>query len=169
MDDEIVVTFRRLDANQGLCVLEIRGDLDITVSRSLTFELHELLDVGTPRVGVDLSGVPFMDSSALSALVRARQRAIGCGQSFDLMRPSPACARVLESDRSRPCFRRCLRTPVERHHRGVFPDSERLSNLADQPESLIYWRYVRGELVAGPAGRAGISPARSGPSRGVGD
>jgi len=93
--DDLEVNFRRVDVSRGLCVLEIRGDLDIAVARSLMFELDELLAVGAPRVGVDLSGVPFMDSSALSALVRARERAAGRGQSFDLLRPSLACAKVL--------------------------------------------------------------------------
>jgi anti-sigma B factor antagonist len=93
--DEYAVTYRRLDVDQGLCVLEIHGDLDVAVARSLIFELDGLLEVGAPRVGVDLSGVPFMDSSALSALVRARERAAARGQRLDLLRPSPACAKVL--------------------------------------------------------------------------
>jgi anti-sigma B factor antagonist len=77
------------------CVLEIGGDLDIAVSGLLAHELDELLDLGTARVAVDLSGVQFMDSSALSALVQAHERGRERTQQLVLLRPSPACAEVL--------------------------------------------------------------------------
>ena len=93
--DDAGVTFTRREVKDGACVLEIRGDLDIAVSGMLGHELHELLDLGIPRVAVDLSGVQFMDSSALSALVQAHERARERSQQFVLLRPSPACAKVL--------------------------------------------------------------------------
>jgi anti-sigma B factor antagonist len=89
-----MVTFTRLDAADA-CVLEVRGDLDIAVSGALGRALDDLLDTERERVGVDLSGVPFMDSSALSALVRAHERAKAGGQHLELLQPSPACAKVL--------------------------------------------------------------------------
>ena len=58
-------------------------------------ELDELLDAGSERVAVDLSGVLFMDSSALSALVHAHQRALASGQQLVLLRPSSVCTKVL--------------------------------------------------------------------------
>lgn len=93
--DEGVVTFNRRSVSADSCVLEICGDLDIAVAGLLGHELDELLDLGAAQVAVDLSGVQFMDSSALSALVQARERARDRAQQFVLLRPSPACAKVL--------------------------------------------------------------------------
>jgi len=99
-DDEDVsaleagVIFTRLDSADG-CVLAVCGDLDIAVSAALNRSLDELLDVGHQRPGVDLSSVAFMDSSALSVLVHAHERAREHGQRLELLHPSPACAKVL--------------------------------------------------------------------------
>ena len=93
--EDAVVRFTRIESGPDLCVLEVRGDLDIAVSAVLSRELDELLDFGHGRVAVDLSGVLFMDSSALSALVHAHERAKASGRLLELVRPSPACAKVL--------------------------------------------------------------------------
>ena len=93
--DDAGVVFTRLDVKDDSCVLEIRGDLDIAVSGLLGQALGELLDLDVPRVAVDLSGVQFMDSSALSAGVQAHARAREQTQQLVLLHPSPACAKVL--------------------------------------------------------------------------
>jgi anti-sigma B factor antagonist len=92
---DAVVSFTRVEPTPDLCVLEVRGDLDIAISAVLSRELDELLELGHPRVAVDLSGVSFMDSSALSALVQAHERAKETGRTLQVVRPSPACAKVL--------------------------------------------------------------------------
>jgi anti-sigma B factor antagonist len=91
---EADVTFTRID-NEGECILAVHGDLDIAVSAAFRRSLDELLDLGIQRVGVDLSGVVFMDSSALSVLVHAHERSREHGQRLELLDPSPACAKVL--------------------------------------------------------------------------
>jgi anti-sigma B factor antagonist len=91
---DAAVTFIRRDRAE-LCVLEVGGDLDIAISVALGRALDDLLDVRDERVSVDLSGVTFMDSSALSVLVSAHERARENGQQLELLRPSPACAKVL--------------------------------------------------------------------------
>jgi anti-sigma B factor antagonist len=91
---EAGVTFTRLDTEDA-CILAVRGDLDIAISAALSRSLDELLDLGRKRTGVDLSGVVFMDSSALSVLVHAHERAREHGQRLELLHPSPACAKVL--------------------------------------------------------------------------
>jgi anti-sigma B factor antagonist len=93
--EDAVVSFTRLEPSPDMCLLEVRGDLDIAVSAVLSRELDELLDLGHPRVAVDLAGVIFMDSSALSSLVHAHERAKESGRLLELVRPSPACAKVL--------------------------------------------------------------------------
>jgi anti-sigma B factor antagonist len=89
------VMFTRIWLSDDACVLEIRGDLDIAVSGLLHQELDELLDLGLRRLDVDLAGVLFMDSSALSALVQANDAAGRRDQQFTLRNPSPACMKVL--------------------------------------------------------------------------
>jgi len=89
------VMFTRHWAADDRCTLEIRGDLDIAISGLLRQELDELLGLGIARLDVDLAGVLFMDSSALSALVQANETARRHHQQFKLLRPSPACTKVL--------------------------------------------------------------------------
>jgi anti-sigma B factor antagonist len=89
------VAFSHSEASPDVRVLIVRGELDISTSGLLQHELDDLLDAGVPRVEVDLSGVVFMDSSALSALVGAHERAGTRGQHLALLSPSPACAKVL--------------------------------------------------------------------------
>jgi len=89
------VAFTRVWSADDVCTLEIRGDLDIAISGLLRQELDELLALGVGRLDVDLSGVVFMDSSALSALVQANETARERSQQFNLVRPSPACTKVL--------------------------------------------------------------------------
>jgi anti-sigma B factor antagonist len=88
-------TFTRVDTIGDFCVLEVRGDLDIAVSAALGRELDGLLALGLDRVGIDLSRVMFMDSSALSVLIHAHERAREQGRRLELLRPSPACAKIL--------------------------------------------------------------------------
>lgn len=89
------VAFSHFCASPDLRVLMVRGELDIATSGLFQHELDDLLSAGIPRVEVDLAGVDFMDSSALSALVGAHERARKNGQQFALLSPSPVCAKVL--------------------------------------------------------------------------
>ena len=89
------VMFTRQWRSDDACVLEVRGDLDIAISGLLRQELDELLGLGIGRLDIDLSGVLFMDSSALSALVQANETARRRDQQFNLRNPSHACTKVL--------------------------------------------------------------------------
>jgi anti-sigma B factor antagonist len=93
--DAGTVMFTRDWQSDRTCSLVIRGDLDIAISRLLRQELDELLALDIERLDVDLSGVLFMDSSALSALVQAHETARERSQQFSLRHPSPACMKVL--------------------------------------------------------------------------
>ncbi|MEV4829608.1 MULTISPECIES: STAS domain-containing protein [unclassified Micromonospora] len=52
-------------------VLEIAGDLDMSTTPQLRERLREVVEGGARVVVVDLTGVGFMDSSGLGALVVA--------------------------------------------------------------------------------------------------
>ena len=51
------------------------GDIDLTGSPALRVEARKVLDGRQPRVVVDLTGVPYMDSSGVATLVEAMQLA----------------------------------------------------------------------------------------------
>lgn len=61
--------------NQGdYRVLRPEGDLDVYTVGSLRDAIGSMIDDATPRVVVDLDGVPFMDSSGLGALMGGVRR-----------------------------------------------------------------------------------------------
>jgi anti-sigma B factor antagonist len=94
MADDVEISFIRVETTDGELELHVRGDLDIATSGLLGHELHDLLDLDLPYIGVDLSGVSFIDSSALSVLVRTHERAQNKGHRMQLLRPSPPCVKV---------------------------------------------------------------------------
>lgn len=59
----------------GWAVLQVRGEVDLYTSPQLRDGITELLDQGTNRIVVDLSGIEFMDSTGLGVLVVGLKRA----------------------------------------------------------------------------------------------
>lgn len=58
----------------GYKILTPAGDLDVYTVGSLRDAIGQLIDEGSPRVVVELDGVPFMDSSGLGALMGGVRR-----------------------------------------------------------------------------------------------
>jgi anti-sigma B factor antagonist len=58
----------------GYRVLRPSGDLDVYTVGSLRDALGRMIEEKTPKVVVDLDGVPFMDSSGLGALMGGVRR-----------------------------------------------------------------------------------------------
>ncbi|MFJ9026795.1 STAS domain-containing protein [Streptomyces sp. NPDC102259] len=54
-------------------MVPLRGEIDHSVTNELTEALLSYGSVTRPRTVVDLSGVTFMDSSAINALIAAHQ------------------------------------------------------------------------------------------------
>lgn len=63
----------RTEQSGPVSVVVVSGDVDLNSSRSLQTELREVIGAGPRRVVVDLSGVPYMDSSGVATLVEAMQ------------------------------------------------------------------------------------------------
>lgn len=74
--------------DHGWAVLVLNGRLDLVSAAKLRQAVDDTVNHGTNRVIVDLSGVPFMDSSGLGALVGAFKRATGAGGAFRIAGPS---------------------------------------------------------------------------------
>ena len=77
-------------------VVDAAGELDIHTSRGFKETLVGAIEDGAPRVIVDLSGVTFIDSSALGALVGGSRRSAQRGVELMIVCPPGSVARVIE-------------------------------------------------------------------------
>jgi len=73
----------------------LHGELDIATAPELVQMLARLRHHGHAVI-VDLAEVTFMDSTGLTTLMDAHQRARSTGWSFAARRPSPAVRRVFD-------------------------------------------------------------------------
>lgn len=77
------------------CVeLRVRGEVDLDSADRLASTLYGL--PATSDVTVDVSDVPFLDSTGLSVLIRQSMRLRQAGGSLHLRRPAPNLRRLLE-------------------------------------------------------------------------
>ena len=76
-------------------VIRVTGELDLASSPALENELGQGAASGAALVIVDLRGLEFMDSTGLSVLVRAHQRATESGQRFAVVRGPQQVQRLL--------------------------------------------------------------------------
>ncbi|MBV9422716.1 MAG: STAS domain-containing protein [Solirubrobacterales bacterium] len=77
------------------CVISVSGELDLASSPALEEELDRVAASGTGLVIVDLRELEFMDSTGLSVLVKAHQRAEEQGKRFGLVNGSQQVQRLL--------------------------------------------------------------------------
>jgi anti-sigma B factor antagonist len=88
--------FRVQVANKGeAAVVTISGELDLASSPALEEELERVAASNASLVIVDLRELEFMDSTGLSVLVRAHQRAAESSQRFGLVNGSQQVQRLL--------------------------------------------------------------------------
>ena len=74
----------------------VGGELDLASGPALEEELQRLSDSGAELLIVDLRELEFMDSTGLSILVKAHQRAIEAGREFGLVRGPQQVQRLLD-------------------------------------------------------------------------
>src|SRR3954465_13275267 len=81
--------------NDGHCVVALAGELDLYNAHLERNALLECCAEGPPRLVVDLSGVKFIDSTALGVLIEARTR-MENRRAFLLAAPGLETKRALE-------------------------------------------------------------------------
>ena len=84
-----------LRQHEGSWIVELHGDVDLNESPRARAVLLEAVARGG-RVVVDLSGVPYMDSSGVASLVEALQHARRSDVSFSLAAVQERALRVLK-------------------------------------------------------------------------
>jgi anti-sigma B factor antagonist len=85
----------RVDSERGRTLL-LTGEFDIAIADELRDELRALLCEAHSPAYVDLSGVTFFDSSAVSALLWANRQAPDYGAELVVVNPSRPCRSVIE-------------------------------------------------------------------------
>jgi anti-sigma B factor antagonist len=80
-------------------VFSYDGAIDLHVSPEVRAALRELIDEKPKRLVVDLSRVPYVDSSGLAVLIGAKQEIEANSGSFVLAAPQQAVRTILESAR----------------------------------------------------------------------
>ena len=73
----------------------VSGELDLASSAALEDELVRVAESGVTQLVIDLRELEFMDSTGLSTLVKAHQRAEETGQGFGLVRGPQQVQRLL--------------------------------------------------------------------------
>jgi anti-anti-sigma factor len=82
--------------SEGVYLVSLSGEMDIATGPEFTARIAELGSGGSHRVVVDLSGLTFLDSSGINALVSSA-RAIGTdGGEVVLAAPTPHIWQVFE-------------------------------------------------------------------------
>ena len=75
------------------------GAIDLHVSPEVRAALREIIDEKPKRIVVDLSRVPYVDSSGLAVLIGAKQELEAAGGTFVLAGAQQAVRTILESAR----------------------------------------------------------------------
>ena len=77
-------------------LVELGGDIDLANAHAIADALCEAIDRTSADLLVDVSAVPFMDSSAMAMLIRVHAHALenGCTVTWRGLQPAPT--RVIE-------------------------------------------------------------------------
>ena len=94
----------RTSKNGEEVMLSLTGDLDLASAPSLERAFGEAEAEHAPGIVVDLSGLEFMDSTGLRALLLARERAAPNGHQLTLRRGPRQVQRVLELTKTVDAF-----------------------------------------------------------------
>lgn len=86
---------RRYLSEDGVVVLELAGEVDMSGALRLRTLVSDLLDETVEQLSLDLAQVSFMDSNGLSALLWIRRRAMATETAFLVCAVHPRLLRLL--------------------------------------------------------------------------
>jgi anti-sigma B factor antagonist len=91
MDDEADDLTLNITLDNDTAVIAIAGDIDVATRDLLTRSAHDAVDANVRTLILDMSGVSFMDSSGIGALIALQTIA-----EVILRKPSIAVERLLD-------------------------------------------------------------------------
>jgi anti-sigma B factor antagonist len=83
------------DSREGLCVVALGGEMDMSNAAELTRRVDSHLNGEPCRMIVDLSRLEFLDSCGIRELIKVARAVKEGGGAFALAAPTPIVARVL--------------------------------------------------------------------------
>lgn len=89
------IQLRIYDAHNAK-IVEANGDIELHNAPRLREELRSICETEKVRCVIDMSGVPFIDSTGVGVLVGALKRAREHGGTLTLACPQPRVRRVFE-------------------------------------------------------------------------
>jgi anti-sigma B factor antagonist len=93
MNDRLAISQRE---DGAIPIVLVEGEIDIAVAPQLRNHLESLLDGGNASIVVDLSGVSFLDSTALGVLISTLKRCHASEGELCLVATDPQVLRVFE-------------------------------------------------------------------------
>ena len=81
--------------SDGLAVVYLHGDVDIQTEQNVVAAIGAALDGPVREVVVDLTNVPFLDSSGIRALLQGRQTALLYGATLRVRNPRRIVDQIL--------------------------------------------------------------------------
>ena len=94
LPDEFQITVASL--TDWVALVSVSGELDLYTDERLQAGIDEATSVGADTVVLDLSGVGFIDSTALGVIVQEAKRLEGRGRALTLVTDDPRTLRALE-------------------------------------------------------------------------
>jgi anti-anti-sigma factor len=85
-----------INSRNGVASIALRGELDLASVSDLEGRLEPFERNGVSAIMLDMRELTFIDSVALSSIVRARQRAESNGQRLILVGARPTARRLFE-------------------------------------------------------------------------
>jgi stage II sporulation protein AA (anti-sigma F factor antagonist) len=81
---------------EDVALIAVEGYLDVDTATEFQHHLANQLHHGRRHFLLDLSAVPFMDSSGMNIILRVYQQARGIPGSVHIISPAPAVRRILD-------------------------------------------------------------------------
>ncbi|GAA3506272.1 STAS domain-containing protein [Streptomyces prasinosporus] len=114
---------------EDVALLKVEGYLDVDTATEFQHHLANQLHHGRRHFLLDLSAVPFMDSSGMNIILRVYQEARELPGSVHIISPTPAVRRILDLTGV------SITVPVSESVDEALERVDRLPRTPEEPES----------------------------------
>ncbi len=84
------------ESGSGYALVSVVGEVDVATAPQLRDRLGEAVAEGFPTVVADLTGVTFLDSTALGVLIETKKLCDGAGETMRIAVSEPRILKIFE-------------------------------------------------------------------------